>query len=126
MDKLNRPICYRAWDKKNKCMIFPEVLYLNNEMKDYIYLQWTGLLDRQGIKIYEGDIVKFIYTEFNMEKEEDVGEGRAEQIIFDEEEACFKIPSTYSYEWEDSSNIDIAKKLEVIGNIYSNSNLINN
>lgn len=69
---------FRAWDSKNKVMLEHEDIldrattleHLDEFIPAYekitwyykterIYMQWTGLVDRNGTGIYEGDIVTY-------------------------------------------------------------------
>jgi len=70
---MSRVIKFRGWNDKEKVMITPshtDTSIINGElvqnngprMNDYIiYMQFTGLHDKEGKEIYEGDIVTWGY-----------------------------------------------------------------
>ena len=123
---MKREIKFRAWDKNNKSLhniwmldfdcgfknakeigieIEEDCLtkYRVSEQDNFILMQFTGLLDKNGKEIYEGDIVEYITDPL-----EDSPYNKEIEVI----------------EWENGS-FYIPNNCEVIGNIYENPELIN-
>jgi len=114
-----REIKFRAWDRETKqmnrtlalgCWRFdPEGRLVNygdaHARKNYILMQYTGLKDKNGKEIYEGDIVK------NYAIIEQV-------IVVKFIEGCF-YPFTNGIDFRIE-----AQDVEVIGNIYENPELL--
>jgi uncharacterized phage protein (TIGR01671 family) len=100
---MNREIKFRAWDKENKKMKY--------NITGIELMQYTGLRDKNGKEIYEGDIVKITGS-----KEIDIG-----KVIYE-----------YNGFIVDVMNMDrfygrvhlLEKFTEVIGNIYEDSELL--
>jgi uncharacterized phage protein (TIGR01671 family) len=118
---MNREIKFRAWDKY-RLKMFEDVQYgldLGIEisfgsllsMEDIVLMQYTGLKDKNGKEVYEGDVLSN-------------SQGKKGIVIF--EDGCFKLQLHKS---ETSShyvplNISYLENKEVIGNIYQNPELL--
>lgn len=121
-----RDIKFRAWVKDNMEIIYYDKLMFFNgsdeaiafhkletgyiddyEVKtDFKLMQYTGLKDKNGEEIYEGDIVKDVNDEYY-------------EIKFDD--GCFIVI-------HDGNVIEplseVAQDIEIIGNIYENPELL--
>lgn len=119
-----RTIKYRAWlEMKKRMFSWEELINLEiHQFSEYpislahlgqepfIWLQFTGLLDKNGKEIWEGDIIEMDDREY--------GEGRPKNLrVVDFEDGSFTTNT-----WSKS---DIQEWCEVIGNIYSNPELLN-
>jgi uncharacterized phage protein (TIGR01671 family) len=106
-----RSIKFRAWDKTNKRFVF-NLLYRIDGNGDFhesnTLCQFTGLLDKNGVEIYEGDIVNS--TLF----------GICQVVYFKNAFITQSDDGSYSR----SSKYLHGDNCEVIGNIYENPELL--
>lgn len=121
---MNRIIKFRAWDGKRMttsgimfntstgCLEVPTVGSFGGDMTiPYFLMQFTGLKDKNGIDIYEGDIVSF----------DDYGTKQADVIWLNRASAFVLNTSSYG---KAHTKLRGRGKLEVIGNIYQNPELL--
>ena len=132
---MNRIIKLRAWDKGNIQMIYPLPVTCNtsgdllNHWDDENLMQFTGLKDKNGKEIYEGDILQFSNkwewwrSKFGggmLASEKDYNEVLTDHVKYPYERRVVEIPMDYS--WLLSSEIQIY--WEVVGNIFQNPELL--
>jgi len=91
------------------------------DTKEYAFQQYTGLEDKNGKEIYEGDILIYEYTQADMSSfsalESPFETCAIEEVVFENGAFRFK-GDKYSTIFDDCSN------MEVIGNIFENSELL--
>ena len=133
-----REIKFRAWWKASKIMLnnvqdFYDTLgdkrhgneyepvnsfgCILEEPDEYIVMQYTGLHDKNGKEIYEGDIVKTVYTDYKSHNGEVYFQGF--RLGWAVKHGKHTNQDLFVYSLPDCS-------IEVIGNIYQDSHLLDN
>ena len=114
-----REIKFRAWDKSRGKMIYnPSTnaishineIFANDKDQDCVWMLFSGMKDRHGKEIYEGDIIQYDYDlHLQYPKEVKYQDGMFRKV-------------SQRQQWN-ALYIDI-DRYEVIGNIYENPGLI--
>ena len=128
-----RELKFRAWHETDKCWYNPRFIEMNllgqaimhHGLEQFEIIpasaieQYTGLKDKNGKKIYEGDIVKFADLELAMKPTGVVcfADGRFFVKDWEFNDGSYHIVDFYDY------NIP-HKDFEVIGNIHEKSELL--
>lgn len=133
---MNNRFKFRVWDEVNNKFYSQEVLNalpLNVFLASKHIQQYTGLNDKNGKEVYEGDIVKikrwylrpFINNKQEIDYKHIEGETEVGQVIWGWNSQKFLV----SYEhirYDDSEDFDKSShSVEVIGNILENPELLN-
>lgn len=117
---MNREIKFRAWDEvSEKILNWNDFLdtnmkntFIAPESTGLILMQYTGLHDKNGKEIYEGDIVKY----------RDSRGQHIEKVIFDK--GCFYAGMHWGSSTRVAPKLINTRITEVIGNIYDNPELL--
>ena len=135
-----REIKFRAWDKSRKEMVTFELKDLDcghipwaGQLDDMVLIQYTGLKDKNGKEIYEGDVVAFddvITADDTLGIEPNgyiFGPEDREVVAWDEETAGWAFKWSEDEEWKyrrDSHGLLVDGMVEVIGNRFENPELL--
>ena len=121
---MSREIKFRAWDKRHNSMEYINDLYWFEENgihdfndDNYIFMQNTGLKDKNEKEIYDSDIVKVTW-----------GSGK---IVFYEVIYCESLGYHYLRDTKNKEDDDIIciydySQMDVIGNVFNNPELLKN
>lgn len=130
---------FRAWCKNKNTMIenyvtgvdsygelnvahFHSSAYNASSVPNLVLMQYTGLNDKNGKEVYEGDVVK-VYINSSSDDYLRLEANYLDNNKWRNEDAYIllkiSIPETYYEEWCDNG-----EKIEIIGNIYEHPELL--
>lgn len=112
---MNDRFRFRVWDKEKKLM-YPswsvwKTYFGDMETWSLVLMQSTGLRDKNGALIYEGDVIRGNLFDRHLPTK---GE-----VVYDTENACFANKNLAGLTFLFKIN-----KIEVIGNVHDNPDLI--
>lgn len=108
-------IKFRSWDKETKTMNGMAEIYRNRNQEielhprdeNIILMQSTGLKDKNGKEIFEGDIVLVLDSPYT--------------VFYDNERGSYRLkPHDDRWNVDYMSNFSHGGNFEVVGNIYEN------
>ncbi len=116
-----RTLKFKCWDKQEKR--WDDFLHLptncESEGERFVWVQFTGLLDKSGKEIYEGDIAKITQKPFTNDFEQtEIGVMR---YVENEARFAFSLNDSLFLSGQQQGQI---VRVEIIGNIYENPELL--
>src|SRR4051812_49283426 len=115
---------YRVWDKRKDSRTYGMSYNAENSCnwhdfldypKYYTLMQFTGVKDKVGDEIYEGDILGYINKESNIITEK-------VEVYYDLDYCSFKISTKY---FNGPLNKNQLSNVKIIGNIFETPELLN-
>lgn len=108
---------FRAWDVEEKEMIFSDMLglvpfWILYKHQGFIVMQYTGLKDKNGKEIYEGDVIRNSH-------------GAEWYVGYDENELVWSLFYSSVPQLRITKSRLSEGKFVVIGNIHKNPELLN-
>ena len=118
---MNIEIKFRAWDNFNSQYwysqkyenlgdFFTKMQHLINGGNDLVFEQYTGLKDKNGKEIYEGDILTY-----------QNGSGPKKVVEYNNEQGYYRCKFHKGGGFIDTLDYYMKRKCEIIGNIYESS-----
>jgi len=133
---IHNKIKFRAYDKKAKQMfIVREMAWLEGGLNvtdggsplggfDCEIMRFTGLLDKQGVEIYENDFLKFTDFDYNDNDTQHTGVVKFSEggwkLWNKKDDQFYEADAAFDLFWVSEQD----EELEVIGNIYENKELV--
>ncbi len=130
-----REIKFRAWENKKMEYYSGHSLedcFVGYPYKDYLYMQFTGLLDKNGKEIYEGDILLYrkVISKISFQDKNTGNYVTKEKKNPREELHYYEVFFSPKGQWcmrrndQASSLFGQNERHEIIGNIHSNPELL--
>lgn len=118
---MNRPLKFRAWNSKSKQMVYKVNIDYNghaNDGQSYItygppdaVMQFTGMKDKRGKDLYEGDIIQHFIT------------GYIFSIVYKDGAFCLKAENDHPNKGV-FFGLNTLDNMEIKGNIFQNPEIL--